>query len=180
LIHPKNLDLLPDWIQVKVEPYNNLCECVTEIVVNKPVTYALAEELWHLYCKTDVSLRNADNPERREGWPMCSTLSCIFRMARGECISLLASASAVVTKGNYVLGTCLEESPSGKTFLHDLHLGGDKKTYAPIPGHPEMRHKTAGEVAAWLMPRTEDFLAKEGSLRYAMKRRRAKNYLTGC
>lgn len=77
--HPKNLDRLPDSIQVEVGDYNRLVKEVTSVTYWGLITAESAEEFHKLSCNHAHSLSNCG-----KGALMCSTLELIYEtLSRG-------------------------------------------------------------------------------------------------
>lgn len=120
--HPENLDSLQSWVQVELEAYNNLCEYIAKIHVNKPKNYQTLTELLELEMAHEVSLSNSN--KRMSGQKdilMCGTLSFIYDRAYRALDEELANISRTVAKGNIKLvdgGYTLLAGYSGKCHSH--------------------------------------------------------------
>ena len=182
-LFPENLELFPDWLKPVLGESRHLNGCITGFILTRTPTWELAEELLKLQSLTDLTLRNSDlGAEGREGWPMCRTLSSGFEVTRQWVVTVLSSAAFTVTK-NYILSLgCLEESPSGTRFLHDLTSDlKNRGTYAKYEGMPAP-NCSAFLVAQDLKKKGEAIVASlppEEVYSLLAKAPRRKNYLTG-
>lgn len=120
--HPENLHKLVDWVRVETAEYNSLCEYLSRIVVDKPMTYETLEALWELKTEHQVSLTNSNRRIAGEKHIlMCGTLSFIYDRAYRALDDLLSETSRTVAKGNFKLadgGSTLLAGYTGKCHSH--------------------------------------------------------------
>jgi hypothetical protein len=116
--HPKNLEHLPNWLTVKVEPYNSLSDYVTELTIKKPITPGLVEELNKLAKEVDHSLRNSDRRIAGEDVLMCSTLYFIYKSAMFS-VSKALDLALKDTKGDVSKATALLNSGTPPDYRVD-------------------------------------------------------------
>lgn len=122
---PENLDRLPDWIVPILGGWEHIDGCVVRLDINRPPTWANVDELERLSSLVEYSLYNSDRGfSGRQGYPMCHTLHTTFKLVRGTMLDALATASYKLSDGSIILSRyCLETSPHGKRYLHDLSQG---------------------------------------------------------